>query len=184
MLAEQFEHPTYVILPIKEPVAAQIRRIREQYAYPLEIPVEVTVAGSSGIGVVDPGQDPKLVIQELEAIAAEIAPFTTDFGPVCSFPNTSVFWFSLRDEKPFHQLHTRLKASKIEFQESLFPYQPHCTIQGRPRTEAEISAILKLNSPGKSLFDTLALASMISREGQRLECPVLWAGRLNGTMQP
>lgn len=43
-----FADLTFIILPIEAPIADQVLAHRERYGYPLAIPVEVTVAGSSG----------------------------------------------------------------------------------------------------------------------------------------
>ncbi|BAD40901.1 hypothetical protein STH1916 [Symbiobacterium thermophilum IAM 14863] len=96
-----FTHPTYVILPIKPPVADQVLRIRERYGHPSPNPVEVTVAGSSGVDVLEPDQDPAAVVQALERIAASTPPFQTEFGEVRRFPGTHIYWLSLKDEAPF-----------------------------------------------------------------------------------
>jgi hypothetical protein len=174
-----FTHPTYVILPIKPPISDQVLTLRERYGYPLAIPVEVTVAGSSGVGVLAPDQDPAVVVEILENIASSTRVFRTEFGDVRRFPGTSIFWLSLKDESPFRTIHQRLKESGIHFQPSPFPYQPHCTLQDSPRKEQEAAELLNLRVSGTIVFDEIALASMVWRENGELECPVLWRTRLS-----
>lgn len=176
-----FAHPTYVILPIKPPISDQVLALREQYGYTLAIPVEVTVAGSGGVGVLEPDQDPTAVAEVLERIASETRPFSTEYGEVRRFPNTSIFWFSLKDEAPFRSIHQRLRESGIRFKANPFPYQPHCTLQVRPRTEQETAELLSLRVSGTINFAELALASLVRRENGELECPILWRTRLSAS---
>lgn len=173
-----FDHPTYVILPIQPPIADLVHAIRRGYGYPPAIPVEVTVAGSSGGGVIKPGQDPKIVLEKLREIAAGTPAFTTAFGEVRRFPNTSIFWFSLQNEAPFRALHQRLMESGIEFDANPFPYQPHCTLQVRRRSEEEAAELLQLQVPGEIRFDEIALASLIEPDNGELECPLIWRSPL------
>ena len=173
-----FSAPTYVILPVQSPIADQILRIRERYGHPLAYPVEVTVAGSSGVGTLEPDQDPEAVVQVLERIAASTRAFQTEFGKVRRFPGTNIFWLSLKDEAPFRELHQRLKESQIRFQPSPFPFQPHCTLQVRQRSEQEATELLRLRVPGSVVFDEIALASEVRNESGQLECPILWRAKL------
>lgn len=175
-----FTHPTYVILPIKPPVADQVLRIRERYGHPSPNPVEVTVAGSSGVDVLEPDQDPAAVVQALERIAASTPPFQTEFGEVRRFPGTHIYWLSLKDEAPFRALHDRLKNSGIRFRPSPFPYQPHCTLQVRERSEEEAAELLRLRVPGTVVFDEIALAAEVVRENRPVEARILWTARLTG----
>jgi 2'-5' RNA ligase len=155
--------------------------LRERYGYPLAIPVEVTVAGSSGVGPLASDQDPEALVETLRAIAAATAPFSTAYGEVRRFPGTSIFWFSLQNEAPFRAIHERLKASGLRFEVIPFPYQPHCTIQTRRRTEAEEAELLALQVPGPIRFGEIALATLIERPGVEPDCPIIWRTPFVGT---
>jgi hypothetical protein len=176
-----FRHPTYVILPIQPPIADHVLALRERFGYTLAYPVEVTVAGSSGLGVLEPDQDPAGVLEVLRTIASEVGSFVTSYGEVRRFPNTNIFWLSLKNEEPFRTIHQRLKESGVRFTPNPFPYQPHCTLQVRPRTEEETVELLSLQVPGEIRFAELALASVVERENGEFECPMVWRARLTGT---
>ena len=93
------------------------------------MPVEVTLAGSSGVGAVVNGQPFGVVVDELQRIFSNVSQHTVRFQEdIGRFPNTEIFF--MKPEKPdfFEDIHEALKNSKIRFEESPFPYVAHCTL--------------------------------------------------------
>ena len=129
-MALDLHDPTYVCLDLPEPQRSQIRRIREEFCDRLvSFPVEITIAGSSGIGAIAAGAAWESVEAKLLAICAHTAPILTRFGGVVRFPRTDTFVLSVRDPMPFVALHEALKHSGIPFEASAYPFFPHCSLR-------------------------------------------------------
>ena len=69
-----FEHPTYIVLDLPKDMADKIMKIREDNKdeFRTSLPAEITVAGSSGVGILTKGQDEKAVYRNIEEIAKTI----------------------------------------------------------------------------------------------------------------
>src|SRR5687767_6846001 len=102
-------------------------RKRHRDEFRSSLPVEITVAGSNGVGEVHADQPSEDVFAILTAIAAETSPIEASFGPVDRFPGTQTFFLTVEDEPPFRELHDRIANSRVRFKPCPFPYQPHCT---------------------------------------------------------
>lgn len=159
----QFETNTYAVLDVPEPHAAVVMavRIRHRDEFRSSLPVEITVAGSNGVGEFEPGQSQRDVFSALGAIAAETDPIETSFGPVDRFPGTDVFFLTVIDERPFHELHGRIANSPIRFKPCPFPYRPHCTLRDRtPITDDDVADLISVEIPGSFVLDTLSVYAM------------------------
>ena len=117
---------TYIVLDLAGPAAAEVRRARRARGYDFygALPVEVTVAGSSGLGTPAPDQDVRQVFSTLDRIAADTPIITGRFGPMLRFPDTNIFVLTMEDPQPFIDLHQRIGESEIEFLPSPFPFIP------------------------------------------------------------
>lgn len=156
----KFDYDTYVVLDIPMPMAKKVMSIRERYRdwFVKSLPVEITVAGSSGIGVFDSTQDPEEAFVVLDTIAAETSPIEASFGEVLRFPGTDIFVFTLQNEEPFRALHERIVKSGLQFTKSPFPYKPHCTIRQRSPVSEEMAAeLLSLRVAGSFVLDTISV---------------------------
>jgi 2'-5' RNA ligase len=155
-----FEHDTFVCLDLPEPKASEVLAIRRRHRdeFRSALPAEITVAGSSGNGPLEPGQDPEHVLAVIDDIAATTPPIRAEFGPVLRFPGTDIFVFTLRDEVPLRDLHQRIATSGLRFRPSPFPFSPHCTLGSRsPVSDAEADQMLSLTPPGAFILDAVAV---------------------------
>lgn len=127
-----FETPTYIVLNLPAPIAEAVTRIRDEYD-PLiaSLPAEITLAGSSGVDVIAPGQDPDEVLSILETVGRRHLPMETSFVGISRFTGTQIFWLRPENPKPFHALQNELAAKGIRFEENPFPYTPHCTLSAK-----------------------------------------------------
>ena len=108
---------------------AEVRRLRLLYDPPRAcFPIEITVAGSSGLGWFSPGQTPEVIAEHVRAITQDVSPFTCTFSRVEVFPQSSVYYLALANEEPFHRFQRRLATSPLRFEATQFSYKPHCTI--------------------------------------------------------
>lgn len=158
-----FEHDTFVCLDLPEPKASEVLAIRRRHRdeFRSALPAEITVAGSSGNGPFEPGQDPARVFAVLEEIARTTAPIAVEFGPVLRFPGTDIFVLTLRDEAPLRALHERIATSGLRFHPTPFPFNAHCTLRSRsPVSEQAADELLRLHLPGEFVLDSLAVYTL------------------------
>src|SRR5579883_601290 len=154
-----FSHETYICLDIPEPQAQWILDIRKQQKdeFRAALPAEITVAGSSGVGVIKADQKPESVIR---------------------FPRTDIFVLTLEDEAPLRSLHQRIITSAISFETNRFPFQPHCTLHSRSPVSPEDAAHLLSLSPsdlGSFTLDTLSVYTL-----EHLPMTLLYRANLTG----
>jgi 2'-5' RNA ligase len=125
-----FDEPTYIVLDIPEPVSEIIRNIRKRHDSERAIlPVEITVAGSSGIGTIAGGQDEAEVFRMIDETAKKFGPFTASFQRIKKFPRTDIFYFEISEPEKIMAIHQALAVSGVKFNESPFPFTPHCTLK-------------------------------------------------------
>lgn len=153
------QYPAGIVVDIPEPIRSRIQSIRESLGtITAKLPVEITVAGSSGLGFIPPGTDLSKIIGEIDRIASEVVPFEVSFSEIRSFPNSFIFYLAPSDGKPFDSLHRALCVSSIPFSESPFPFIPHCTLRdGNALTQEEMDGILSIGFPRESfLIDSIS----------------------------
>ena len=158
--------PAFVVLEIPPPVCGVIQSIRDSLATPTaRLPVEITVAGSSGIGPIPVGTDKHETEQALKAALVGLGPFRVRFQEVRRFPNTNIFYLAPQAREPFDRIHEKLKASGIPFGPNSWPYNPHCTLRGGPMTErASAEDIFSVSFPKQEfVIDTLSMYELDSR---------------------
>ncbi|MBI4673690.1 MAG: 2'-5' RNA ligase family protein [Chloroflexi bacterium] len=178
MLEDTFQFETYIVLDVPSPVAEAVMAVREKHrdVFRASLPTEITIAGSSGVGVLSRGQSPKEVYRLLDQIAAKTAPIEAAFGTVLRFPGTDIFVLTLANETPFQRLHNQVAASGILFKESPFPYKPHCTLRSRsPVSDHEVTQLLEFTLPGTFLLQTMSVYRM-----RRLPMDLLHRTTLSG----
>jgi 2'-5' RNA ligase len=159
----RFEHDTYVVLDMPPPIWKHVKSIRERYASPLTIlPVEITVTGSSGIGTFHEEQEIDAAFELIDSVAANFSPFTTAFRRVTTFPNTGVFYFEPNDPQPFIDLQSEIVSTGLKFNESPFPFTPHCTIVKFDNpSQGLVDEIMSLPVPGETFaLDALSVYSL------------------------
>ena len=177
-----FEFDTYIVLDVPPPFAGYVMDIRERHqdVFRASLPVEITVAGSSGVGVVEPGQAVQEVFSRIDEITSQTSAFDAEFGPTIRFEGTDIFVLTLVDETPFHELHWRISQSGIHFKPSLYPYKPHCCLRSRsPVTEAEAAELLGVHISGQFRLDTLSVYRL-----KQLPMDLLYQTKLSGKNAP
>jgi 2'-5' RNA ligase len=130
--------PTYIVLDLPAATAAQVHAIRKRYdPKTARLPVEITVAGSSGLGTVSPTQETEHVFAIVEKVGRRLLPFATSFIGVSQFAGTSVYWLALRDRSPFDALQSGFLDAGLRFEASPFSYTPHCTLSASASITAD-----------------------------------------------
>ncbi|SRR5581483_574068 len=152
--------PAYIVLEIPEPVRGVIQSMRDSLGTPAaRLPVEITVAGSSGVGPILPGTGKQETEEKLKSVLAGLKPFRMRFQEIRRFPNTDIFYLAPWERQPFDRIHESLKASGIAFAPSPWPYNPHCTLRGGLMNErASAEDILGLSFPkDEFVIDTISI---------------------------
>src|SRR5882672_6394495 len=100
------EHYSYIVAEIPEPVRSQVQALRDSLnTLTARLPVEITLAGSSGVGPIPAGTDLPLIECHLDRTLSDIPPFRARFSAIRKFPNTSIFYLEPFDRLPFDHLH-------------------------------------------------------------------------------
>ena len=175
---DSFQHDTYIVLDLPKKVAEDIMRIRIQNKDEIRsaLPAEITVIGSSGVGVLKRDQDPQNVYKIIDDIAKDTAPLHLKFNEVERFTGTDIFVMKLDDETEIRRLHECFKNSAMKCKESQFPYTPHCTLRSRsPITDEEVETIMKTRIEDEFVVDTLSVYTM-----DKLPMTKLYSVKLTG----
>jgi 2'-5' RNA ligase len=157
-----FASDTFVVLDLSPEAERHVRDIRRRYGSARQyLPAEVTVAGSSGVGVFAPEQDPAAALETVAGIARRTAPFPMSFGPVARFPDSDVFYWAIRDVTPVVHVHERLRDSGLLFTPTPFPFSPHLTVDVFEAPAAElVTELLALAPPPDVAAATMTVYSL------------------------
>ena len=157
-----FATDTFVVLDLSPEAERHVRDIRRRYGSARQyLPAEVTVAGSSGVGVFAPEQDRDAALTQVAAIARATQPFTLSFDRVARFPDSDVFYWAIRDVAPVVAVHERLRDSGLSFTATPFPFSPHLTVDVFEGPSAELQAeLLALPSPPDVTVATMTVYSL------------------------
>lgn len=159
-----FKHPTFIVLDLPEDISKKVMDIRVSHEdkFRSSLPVEITVVGSTGVGVISEGQEEKNVFEIVEKISKNTKPLKLSFSQVKRIPDTDIFVLKLKDEKEIRALHEKFINSEIKFDkippkyES--PFDPHCTLRSRsPISEEDVERIQNINLEDEFVVDTLSV---------------------------
>lgn len=153
-----------IVCEVQGTVKEQVQRLREKFDPVLanDIPVEITVAGSSGIGSITFGQDGAAILDELARIAKQLKPFEARLGSVTRFPGTDIFVFEVLPREPFETIYHWLLGSSIAFASSINPFFPHCSLHIWGKVEPEQEAeMMRQRITGSFWVDSFAVYQRI-----------------------
>ncbi len=141
--------PAYIVLEIPSPVREVVQSMRDSLGTPAaRLPIEITVAGSSGIGPIPPETNKRDTEDRLKLALKGLKSFQTRFQEARRFPNTNIFYLKPKERRPFDRIHEALKITGIPFGSNPWPYNPHCTLRGGPMNDrATAEEILNLPVP-------------------------------------
>jgi len=147
----QITKPAFVAAELPEPVAAWVREMRGRFEPGIaHLPAEITLAGSSGVGPITPGQSVASVQRMLASALAGRLPFEARFIGIGNFPGTEIF-FAEPEPEPFNSIHAAIVASGIAFGPGPFRYNAHCSLKGftplKPGQREAIESAVVPNQP-------------------------------------
>lgn len=158
-----FDQDTYIVLELPEPIASTVHGIRVEQGdeFQASMPTEITIVGSSGVGCIAQDQDPNELFKIIDEIAASTPPITVSFDRSHRFPGTDIVVMKLEDETLLRSLHQRFVNSGVKFQNTNFPYMPHCTLRSKsPLTDEEMVQLSKLRIEGSFTLKKLSVYRM------------------------
>jgi 2'-5' RNA ligase len=92
------------------------------------LPPHLTLAGSSGVGPIDPATPREQLRDIMGEIAATTAPMSLAFKPPHRFMQTDIVVLPLDHNGPLRDLHERIAKSGLSFQPARFTFTPHVTL--------------------------------------------------------
>jgi 2'-5' RNA ligase len=149
----------YVVLDLSGPAASAVRSIRTRYSYDYlgAMPVEITVAGSGGVGSPAEREDPRPFFAALDEIVESTAPIHGRLNTTRRFPETDVFFVQPEDPDPIVALHERIATCGIKFDPAQFPFVPHCTLTQPPNPTPTDANAPELQVDAEFTADTLSV---------------------------
>lgn len=159
--------PTYLIAELSGEVVPLVNRFRAEYN-PERVawPVDITIAGSSGVGVLDEGEDVEDVIRKLSPVVEKNFFSEVHFLEIGNFPGTGSY-FLFPERCVFDNFHKDVIESGVKFKNSPFPYTPHCTLkEGRPMASDKVFEALEF--PEISRIECFSLYQPWANGGNRL----------------
>ncbi len=153
----------YFVLNIPPPACDRVMEFRRSQKdnFFASLPAEISIAGSNGVGIVDPAQDLAVAYSILDSIAEDTSPIETAFGAVVRFSGTDIFALTFENDAPFRKLHQRVAKSGIKFRQSPHAFLPHCTLRsGAPVTAAEERVLLGFRVAGRFTLDAISVCRL------------------------
>ena len=148
----------FIIAELQGAVADRVREIQERYDPKLarHAPPHVTIAGSSGTGVILADTPVAELRAALEPIGASTPPLRLRFGPPVRFMQTDIVSLPLDPHGPLRTLHERIAASGLRFQPARFAFTPHCTLNFyRTLTPQAARELLRVRIPDEVVIDRI-----------------------------
>jgi 2'-5' RNA ligase len=153
-MEKPFLTPGYIVMEMPEVVAEKIKFMRSWYdSIRADLPVEITITGSSGVGTIAPDETLENVIDVVNGAVNKFIPFETAFDKIERFAGTDVFYFTMKNPEKFRGIHNYFLNSGIKFNPVQYPeFLPHCTIKLLTETSAQEAADLFNTVPMKEPF--------------------------------
>ena len=160
------DNPTYLISELAGDVVALVEEMRERFNPNHDWPVDITIAGSSGIGTIKEGQDISVVIEAFQSIITSHGFTEVTFISASRFPNTGIYYLA-PECSSFDVLHKAIAGSEIQFNENKWPYNPHCTLRAgiEPTDESDLM-IKSMSLPKNSIIECFSLYQPFSGGGR------------------
>lgn len=152
---------TFILAELGGEAGAAIRALQERYDPKLarESPPHVTLAGSSGVGVVPPDVPRARVLAALEPVGAAVAPLRLPFGPPERFPGTNIVVLPLDPHGPMRALHDCVAACGLPFARARFTFTPHATLSFyRTLAPETLRKLLAVRIPAPAVIDRLVVS--------------------------
>jgi len=152
---------------VPEATARIVREMRRDFDPDhAHLPVEIAIAGSSGLGCIDGEQSQEDVLSRLDRLAASAFSVTCRFNEAQWSPQLRAYVLTIdRDASArLSALQEMLIRSGIRFRPIAADFQPHCTIRWTPRwmTMDQARRWELLRIPGREFeLDTMSIYRLV-----------------------
>jgi hypothetical protein len=165
----KIDKPTYLIAELEGDVVSTVNALRKRFNPGcIQWPVDITIAGSSGVGTIKEGQMTRDVINIISPIISKHRFRDVTFRTISIFPNTGIYHL-VPERKEFDTIHEAVSRSGILFNENLWPYNPHCTLRAGPSPTEECSTLFEaMNVPKNASIECFSLYQPETGGGFRL----------------
>ena len=138
VMAMKIDKPTYLIAELEGDIEKYVTDLRNQFNPERVLwPIDITIAGSSGLGPIFEGQALNLVISVIEKVISTFYFDDVVFNELDRFTNTGIYFLKPTRDK-FDVLHEALNESKVLFNANSWPYNPHCTLCSKSESNKEL----------------------------------------------
>jgi len=138
----------------------------------------VTLAGSSGVGILPLGTPTAEVRAALEAVGAATAPLELAFGVPERFPQTNIIVLPLPVHGPVRWLHDRIATCGLPFAPARFAFTPHCTVHFfRTMTAEALQRAQRFRVRGSVCVDRIQVYATREPQPATLLCEIELRGR-------
>ena len=172
--------PVYIVLDVPSPFAEKIQEFRKKFdPERAALPAEITLTGSCGTGLVSYGQTVAEIAKHLEKAALKLSPFQVSFDAVERFPDTNIYFLSLKNSPELIRTQKIVSECGIKFDPVPFPYHPHCTLNLRKEMvdDQKLLDLFFLPVPQESfMIDMLSVYALRDKNS----CDILYKIPLGG----
>ena len=138
----------------------------------------VTLAGSSGVGILPLGTPTSEVRAALEAVGSATAPLELVFGAPERFPQTNIIVLPLPVHGPVRWLHDRIATCGLPFAPARFAFTPHCTVHFfRTMTAEALRRAQRFRVRGTVRVDRIQVYATREPQPATLLCEIALRGR-------
>ncbi len=119
-----------MVIDARGPAGDRIHAIQQAYDPKLAnyLPPHLTLAGSSGVGPIDPSTPREQLREVMAQIAADTPPMELAFKAPIRFMQTDIVVLPVDHHGPLRDLHERIATSGLAFQPARFAFTPHVTL--------------------------------------------------------
>jgi 2'-5' RNA ligase len=173
----------FIIASIGEAATERIAAIQREFDPKLAAssPPHLTVAGSSGVGPMDPTTPVDEIRAALEPITSSTPPLILAFGPPIRFMQTTIIVLPLDPHGPLRTLHERIARSGLRFERPRFAFTPHSTLSFYPtHPPAAMRRLLSLRVTEPAVIERLSIQHTMDPQPSRTLLELDLTGASNG----
>lgn len=138
----------------------------------------VTLAGSSGVGILPLGTPTSALRAALEPVGEATAPLDLAFDAPERFPQTNIIVLPLPVHGPVRWLHDRIATCGLPFAPARFAFTPHCTVHFfRTMTIEALQRAQRFHVRGTIRVDRIQVYATREPQPATLLCEIELRGR-------
>ena len=173
----------FIIASIGDVATERIATIQREFDPKLAAssPPHVTIAGSSGVGPMDPATPVDEIRAALEPITSTTPPLILPYGPPIRFMQTTIIVLPLDPHGPLRTLHERIARSGLRFERPRFAFTPHSTLSFYPtHPPAALRRLLSIRITEPAVIERISIQHTMDPQPSRTLLELDLTGASNG----